>query len=124
MQSVSIKPGAKKIKRLIFGICALCIVMVYVPVLSLPLALLLPLFSCPLVGYKQPVMIGMALVMPPVAAIMGGYDELYALSLALLVVLPLAVTRWLPVKKQAGLWTGLQRTCAIIAKNVVTCSDW
>lgn len=103
MQSVSIKPGARQLKALIFGICTLCIVMVYAPHLCLPLTLILPLLACPLMGHKQQPVILVAAAVPAVAAFMAGAHELYAISLSLLVVLPLAVTRWLPVKKQAGL---------------------
>lgn len=102
MQGVSIKPGAKKIKALILGICALCIIMVYVPVLCLPLALILPLLACPLAGRKQLPVLLTALVVPALASLMAGYDELYSISLSLLVALPLAAALWLPVKKQAG----------------------
>lgn len=103
MQGVSIKPGQKQIKALILGLCALCIVMVYMPQLGLPLTLALPLLACPLVGRRQEPVVFVAAVVPAVSALMAGYDELYAVSLSLLVVLPLAVTRLMPVKKQAGL---------------------
>ena len=50
MEGVSVKPGRKKIKALILSVCALCLLMVFVPPLCLPVAVLLPLLVCPLVG--------------------------------------------------------------------------
>ena len=103
MESVSIKPGRRQIKMLILGVCALCILMVYMPQLCLPIVLILPLLACPLVGRSQGPVVFMAAVIPAVASLMAGCDALYAASLALPVLLPLLVAKFVPLPKQAGM---------------------
>lgn len=103
MEGVSVKPGRKKIKMLILSVCALCLLMVFMPQLALPIAVLLPLLVCPLVGQGQASVVFMAVVIPSAASWVAGYDALYAASLALPVLLPVLVTKKVPLPKQAGL---------------------
>ena len=103
MEGVSVKPGRKKIKALILSVCALCLLMVFVPPLCLPVAVLLPLLVCPLVGQGQGPVVLMAAIIPAAASGVAGYNALYAMCLSLPVALPLLVSWRVPLSKQAGL---------------------
>lgn len=102
METVGVRPERAHLRSLVIGLCLLCAVILFLPPLSFPLALALPLLACPLVGQRQEPLVYVAAAIPTVSALMAGLDTLYAVSLALVTLLPLAVTKWLPTGKRVG----------------------
>jgi len=102
MQGVVLKPGRKRIAAMMSGLCLLSLLMLALPPLCAPLALALPLLACPLMGQKEEPMAWVAAAMPAVSSLMEGYEVFYSLSLVLLGGLPMAVSKWLPLKKRAS----------------------
>lgn len=100
MERVVIHPKRSEWKALSIGLIALCAVMMLLPPLCAPLALVLPLLSCPLTGRKEEPAAWIAAAVPAASSLLAGYDALYALSLLLVGALPLALTKW--CKKRTG----------------------
>ena len=103
MQQVVIQPKRSEWKMLSIGLIALCAAMMLLPILCAPLALVLPLLSCPLVKRKEEPAAYIAALIPTLSSLLAGYDALYALSLLMIPALPLALTRWLPAQRSVGM---------------------
>lgn len=119
MQQVVIKPKRAEWKALSIGLIVLCAAMLLLPALCMPLALALPLLSCPLVGRKEEAIAFAAAVIPTLSSLLAGFDPLYSASLLLIGALPLVLTKCLPVQKRAGvdgmLWYVGAVTAALLA---------
>lgn len=102
MQTVALKPKRAEWMFMTFGLGLLCIAMLLMPALCIPLALCVPLLGCPLVGRREEWTAWSAAVMPAAASLLAGYDALYALSLVLIGLLPLLITRLIPMPRRPG----------------------
>lgn len=102
MQTVALKPKRAEWMAMLIGLLILCAIMLFVPALCVPLALAAPLLACPLVGRKEEAVAWVSAVVPTAASLLAGDDTLYALSLALIGVLPLLITRLIPIQKRPG----------------------
>lgn len=102
MQTVALKPNRAEWTTMVAGLVILCVVIMAVPMLCVPLALLLPLLACPLVGRKWEPFAWASAAVPAAASLIAGSDALYALSLLLIGLLPLLITRFVPVQKRPG----------------------
>lgn len=102
MQTVALKPKRAEWMFMTFGLGLLCIAMLLLPALCIPLALCVPLLGCPLVGRKEEWAAWSAAVMPAVSSLLAGYDALYAISLMLIGLVPLLITRLIPMPRRPG----------------------
>lgn len=83
MQAIALRPGRSRLMAQLIWLSALMLLMLLTPALSLPVALVAPLFVCPLVGHSQQWW-GFALALAPVGvSLYGGGDAAYSMSLAL-----------------------------------------
>lgn len=103
LQHVVIKPKRAEWKALYIGLMILCAAIMLAPPLSLPLALALPLLVCPMVRRSGEPAAYIAALAPTLSALLAGYDPLYAASLALIGLLPLFITRFLPDQQRTGM---------------------
>lgn len=102
MQAIALRPQRWQITTQLVGL-ALCVGgMLVFPVLCLPLCLLIPLFSCPLIGLKQQWAVFLALPAPTLISLLNGFDALYSASLFLLCGLPAALAEHLRSTRKAG----------------------
>lgn len=122
MQTVALKPKRAEWKAIIVGLAILCGVMLAVPALCAPLALAGPLLACPLVGRKEEPVAWISAAVPALASLIAGYDVFYSFSLLLPGLLPLLITRFVPLKKRPGA-AGmlLYISAAAFALTVVVC---
>lgn len=102
MQTVALKPKRAEWTALIVGLVILCAAMMAIPALCVPLALVMPLLACPLVGRKEEPLAWVAAAVPVIASLIAGFDVLYAISLMLIGGLPLWLTRMIALPKRAG----------------------
>lgn len=102
MQTVALKPKRAEWTAMIAGLVILCVVMMAIPALCAPLALAIPLLACPLIGRKEEPLAWTAAAVPVVSSLLAGYDALYAVSLLLIGLLPLLITRFVPMKERPG----------------------
>lgn len=102
MQTVALKPKRAEWTAMIAGLVILCVVMMAVPMLCAPLALLMPLLACPLVGRREASAAWTAAAVPVLSSLLAGYDALYSVSLLLIGLLPLLITRFVPIKERPG----------------------
>ncbi len=102
MQTVALKPKRAEWTALIVGLAILCGVMFAAPALCAPLALVGPLLACPLVGRKEEPVAWASAAVPTVASLAAGYDVFYSVSLLLIGLLPLLITRFVPLPKRPG----------------------
>lgn len=102
MQTVALKPKRAEWTAMLVGLLILCVLMLLVPALCVPLAVAAPLLACPLVGRKEEFAAWISAVVPAASSLIAGYDPLYAASLALIGVLPLLITRLVPIQKRPG----------------------
>jgi len=102
MQTVALKPKRAEWTAMIVGLSLLCVMMLVAPVLCVPLALLCPLFACPLVGQKSEPLSWASAVVPVAASLLADYDAAYSVSLLLIGLLPLLITRFVPMKRRPG----------------------
>lgn len=100
MQTVALKPKRAEWMAMLIGLFLLCVPMMIVPALCAPLAMAMPLLACPLVGRREEPAAWITAAVPTVASLAAGYDALYAVSLALIGLLPLLITRLVPLKKR------------------------
>ena len=103
MQAIALRPQRGQITGNLAGL-ALCVLgMLVFPVACIPLALLLPLFACPLIGHKTQWASFLSAAAPSLISLANGMDFLYCLSLLAICGLPLAATELLrPGKKGAS----------------------
>ena len=102
MQTVALKPKRAEWTALLVGLAILCGVMFAAPALCAPLALVGPLLACPLVGRKEEPVAWASAAVPVLASLMAGYEVLYSMSLLLIGLLPLLITRLIPLQKRPG----------------------
>lgn len=102
MQTVALKPKRAEWTALLVGLAILCGVMFAVPALCVPLALVTPLLACPLIGRREEPVAWAGAAVPVLASLMAGYDPLYAISLLLIGLIPLLITRLIPLAKRPG----------------------
>jgi len=102
LQTVALKPKRAEWMLMTFGLGLLCIAMLLLPALCIPLALCVPLLGCPLVGRREEWAAWSAAVMPAVASLLAGYNALYAISLVLIGLVPLLITRLIPMPRRPG----------------------
>lgn len=102
LQTVALKPKRAEWTAMVIGLVLLCAAMLALPVLCPLLALAVPLLACPLVRRREETVAWVAAAVPTVSALMAGYDALFAASLLLIGVLPLLITRLVPVTQRAG----------------------
>ena len=103
MQSVALGPRRAELTALVISLAALCVAMLVLPGLCLPLSLLTPLLGCPLVRRREEPVAWAAAAMPLLASLLAGDPAVYAVSLALVGLLPLAFTRFAPPAARVGL---------------------
>lgn len=102
MQTVALKPKRAEWTALLVGLAILCGVMFAAPALCAPLALIGPLLACPLLGRKEEPVAWASAAVPVVSSLIAGYDAFYAVSLLLIGLLPLLITRLVPSQKRPG----------------------
>lgn len=102
MQTVALKPKRAEWTAMIVSLVILCAAMFAVPALCVPLALIGPLLACPLVGQKTEPLAWVSAAAPTLASVLAGYDAFYSVNLVLIGLLPMLITRFVPVKKRAG----------------------
>lgn len=102
MQTVALKPKRAEWTALLIGLAILCGIMFAAPVLCLPLALAAPLLACPLVGRKEEPVAWASAAVPVAASLIAGMNAAYAVSLLLIGLLPLMITRFVPLSKRPG----------------------
>ncbi|MBR6571006.1 MAG: hypothetical protein IKK75_11200 [Clostridia bacterium] len=102
MQTVALKPKRAEWTAMIVGLLILCVLMLAAPVLCVPLALLCPLLACPLVGQKSEPAAWLSALVPVAASLLAGYERLYSFSTMLPILLPMLVTRFVPMRKRPG----------------------
>lgn len=101
MQAISLNPQRQRIisKQIILAVLA--VLAACVPALGLPLALLMPLFSCPLIGGKEQWTAYVTAPLPAVFALLHHMPPVYAAGLLLVAAAPVAATAILG-KKRTG----------------------
>ncbi|MBE5801411.1 MAG: hypothetical protein E7319_03900 [Clostridiales bacterium] len=101
MQAISLRPQHRLLisKQIVLAI--LTVLMAAVPVLCLPLAILMPLFSCPLIGHKEQWTAYLSIPVATAVSLVYGMPALYAFSLVLVTGLPVLLTVYLG-KKRGG----------------------
>ncbi len=103
MQTVALKPGRAEWTAMSVGLFLLCVLMLSVPVLCLPLAVASPLLACPLAEReKEKWLAWLSVIVPAASSLAAGYDTLYAVSLILPGLVPMLITRLLPMPKRPG----------------------
>lgn len=104
MESISLKPRQAQIRAMVIVLGILCACSLSVPLLVLPAALFMPLFTCPLVRHKEEWLCWVSAVVPfASAAVLHGFDPLAFSGLLLLTLLPMLITRFVPAKERWGL---------------------
>lgn len=102
MQTVAMKPRRADWAAMSVGLTALCIGMLLVPALCAPLALGVPLLACPLAGRKEEPLAWFACAVPALSSLLAGYHAAYAISLVLIGLLPMIITKAIPLPKRPG----------------------
>ena len=103
MQTVALKPGRAEWTAMSVGLFLLCVLMLSVPVLCLPLALAAPLLACPLAErQKEKWLAWLSVIVPAASSLAAGYHTLYAVSLILPGLVPMLITRLIPMQKRPG----------------------
>lgn len=92
MQAISLRPQQRLIVNKQIALCMLVALIAVVPALSLPLSMLMPLFSCPLMKGKKSWLTLLMLPLPAVIVCLYGYHPAYAVSLLLMQVSPVYFT--------------------------------
>lgn len=83
MQAIALRPARAQLTAQLVALIALCAAMLIAPPLCLPMALVAPLFVCPLVGDRRR-WLAFALGLAPAAvSLLNGGEPLYSASLAL-----------------------------------------
>lgn len=101
MQAIAIKPQNKELNANILAIALCGLVMILYPVLCLPIALLLPLFACPLWETKYQWVSIVAIFLAPLVSYLKGMQPFYSVSLIVIVALPILATHMLKSDKKA-----------------------
>ena len=99
MQAVNLHPQRRMIvskQIVLFVLAVLCIA---VPALCLPVALCMPLFSCPLIRGKEQWSAYVTAPVPALVALLDKGHPVYALGIALAALLPVAATAILSKEK-------------------------
>ena len=81
MQAISLRPQQRLIVNKQIVLCVLVALIAVLPSLSLPLSMLMPLFSCPLMKSKKPWLTLILLPLPAVIVFLYGYHPAYAVAL-------------------------------------------
>ena len=89
MQAISLRPQKRLIVSKRIALYLLVVLIAFVPALSLPLTMVMPLFLCPLMWDKDHRWIALlTLPMPALAVYLHGYHPAYAIALLLVVGAP------------------------------------
>lgn len=99
MQAISLHPQRRLIVVKQIVLCALALLTAVIPVLCLPVALLMPLFACPLISGKEQWTAYATAAVPAIAALLYGGQPVYALGILLAALLPVVLTAVLGKKK-------------------------
>jgi len=103
MQTVALKPKRAEWTVMTVGLFLLCVAMIMAPAFCIPLAMAAPLLACPLSERKKEKMLAwLSAAVPVASSLAAGYDALYALSLLLIGLAPLLITRFIPLPKRPG----------------------
>lgn len=92
MQAISLHPQRRLIVSKQIVLCVLMVLSALIPALALPLAMLMPLFSCPLIRGKEQWLAYASLPVPALLSLLYGAHPVYALGLLLAAGLPVTVT--------------------------------
>ena len=102
MQAIALHPKRSQIAGQLVGLALLAFAPLFLHMLCLPAALLLPLFACPLGARKERWFGYAAVLMPALVAYGYGGDALFCLSLLLPGALALAVAAWQQARRTAA----------------------
>ncbi len=92
MQAIALRPGRSQLFAQLAALAVMCAVMLFEPLLCLPVALLAPLFVCPLIGNKRQWWAFALALAPTALALANGGEPLFCASLLLPCLLCGAVT--------------------------------
>ena len=82
MENINLKPKKAELSAIVAGLAVLSVIMLVFPASSLPLSLVLPLLSCPLMGHrKQQPFVWAGTLVAPFAAVFAGYDTWLVVAL-------------------------------------------
>lgn len=92
MQAISLNPQHRLIVSKQIMLCVLALLTAVVPILCLPVAMIMPLFSCPLVRGKEQWTAYSTAPLPALSALLYGGHPVYAGGVLLAALLPVVIT--------------------------------
>ncbi len=95
MKAIALRPQRNQLNVLIISLAVMTVLLFVYPLMVFPLAMLLPLFVCPLLSHKEKWIGYASIVFPCIASFYHGYPSLLCISLLLPGLLPALMQTYL-----------------------------